>query len=112
MLDRRSVLHLLVLATAVCPAVAWQQGVAWVADVGDPMIHFFCQILAAWAMLRRERGRPVFYILLTPFAAWDLVTALMGETNVPATQIAYTPLLAATAVWGLWITPASAFEDD
>lgn len=111
-MDRRSVLHLLMLGTALCPAVAWQQGVAWVADVGDPMIHLFCQLLAAWFMLKRERGSPIFYLLLAPFAAWDLLSALTGEMNVPATQIAYVPLLTATALWGLWVTPSSAFEED
>ena len=100
------------LATALCPAIAWQQGLAWVADVGDPMIHLFCQALAAWPTLRGKRAGLGIYLLLLPFAAWDLLTGLGSDMNVPFSQIAYVPLLAFTTFWGLLALPADSFSDE
>jgi hypothetical protein len=109
---RVDLLYLLMLATAICPALAWQQGLAWIAEVGDPMIHLFCQAIAAWPTSRGRRSGLVIYLLLLPYAAWDLLTGLLSGTNVPLSQILYVPLIAATAAWGWLAVPDEFFEDD
>lgn len=112
MLRRRDVLHLLMLGGALCPAAAWRDGVAWVAEVGDPMIHLFCQLLGAGLTLSGRRSGLAVYLLLAPFAAWDLLTAFFSGLNVPWTQIAYVPLVAATAAWGWIAVPDDYFTAD
>jgi len=99
------------LGSAVCPAMAWQQGWAWIAEVGDPMIHFFCQVVAAWPTLRHQRAGAGIYLLLAPFAAFDLLGALFGEANIPLSQLVHVPLLVATALWATLAMPDSYYVD-
>jgi len=109
---RRDVLYLLMLASGLCPALAWQSGLAWIAEVGDPMIHLFCQLLAAGLTLSGRRSGLLVYLLLVPYAAWDLLSALFAGPNVPWTQIAYVPLVTATTAWGWIAMPDDHFPHD
>lgn len=107
---RRDVLYLMMLGAALCPALAWQGDVAWIAEVGDPMIHLFCQLFAAAATLRGHRSGLAIYAVLVPYAGWDLLTAFFSGLNVPWSQIAYVPLLTATAAWGWFAVPGDQFS--
>ena len=105
--ERREYLQYLVFlglmaASALCPFLAWQAGVAYITwETGDPAFHLAAQGLAAWGVLRNRVWSLLVYGLLALYATADLVYAIIEPTNTPRLQIFATLALIATTIWGV-----------